>query len=117
MHKPLSVQRILERKLRWVTLGGQYNWTDKKYPLRIPTSVPRDIAHLLRRIFPETDAQAAIVNFYSAGDTLSVHRDVSEECDTGLISISFGCDGLFMIGHDNSDSYEIIDCAPAMPST
>lgn len=63
---------------------------------------------LLRQIFPDTDAQAAIVNVYSPADTLSVHRDVSEECDTGLISISFGCDGLFMVGHDNSDSAEII---------
>jgi DNA alkylation damage repair protein AlkB len=108
VHKPISVQRFLNRKLRWMTLGGQYNWTDKNYPLEAPPPFPKDIATLLRQIFPETDAQAAIVNFYSAGDTLSVHRDVSEECDTGLISISFGCDGLFMIGHDDSSSSEVI---------
>ncbi|KAK2761811.1 hypothetical protein FQN54_001641 [Arachnomyces sp. PD_36] len=108
VHKPISLQRVLDRKLRWVTLGGQYNWTDKKYPSETPPPFPRDIATLLGRLFPDTDAQAAIVNLYSPGDTLSVHRDVSEECDIGLISVSFGCDGLFMIGHDNSDSSEVI---------
>lgn len=108
MHKPISIQRFLDRKLRWMTLGGQYNWTEKKYPSEIPPPFPKDIATLLRQLFPDTDAQAAIVNVYSPGDTLSVHRDVSEECETGLISISFGCDGLFMIGHDNSDSAEVI---------
>jgi DNA alkylation damage repair protein AlkB len=108
IHKPLSIQRVLERKLRWMTLGGQYNWTDKKYPSGPPPSFPEDIATLLRKMFPDTDAQAAIVNVYSPGDTLSVHRDVSEECDTGLISISFGCDGLFIVGHDSSDGCEIV---------
>lgn len=108
VHKPISVQHFLDRKLRWMTLGGQYNWTDKKYPEEPPPPFPNDIATLLRRMFPSTDAQAAIVNIYSPGNTLNVHRDVSEECDTGLISISFGCDGLFMIGNDNSDSSEVI---------
>ena len=49
-------------------------------------------------LFPETIAEAAIVNLYSPGDTLSLHRDVSEECDHGLISISIGCDCLFILG-------------------
>ncbi|KAJ2966973.1 hypothetical protein NQ176_g9893 [Zarea fungicola] len=48
-------------------------------------------------MFPETEAQAAIVNFYSPGDTMMMHRDVSEFTDKGLVSLSFGCDGLFMI--------------------
>ncbi|TQB75716.1 hypothetical protein MPDQ_002016 [Monascus purpureus] len=108
VHKPITVQSLLDKKLRWMTLGGQYNWTSKEYPLGPPPPFPQDIANLLRVAFPETDAQAAIVNVYAAGDTLSMHRDVSEECDAGLISISFGCDGLFMISHDNGDGCEII---------
>ena len=47
--------------------------------------------------------QAAIVNLYSPGDTLSMHRDVSEECDKGLVSLSMGCDGIFVIGLDKGD--------------
>lgn len=108
VHKPLTVKNILDKKLRWVTLGGQYNWTIKEYPPDSPPPFPEDIAKLLLASFPETDSQAAILNLYSAGDTLSVHRDVSEECDKGLISVSFGCDGLFLISHDNGDGCEII---------
>lgn len=103
IHKPLTVNQMLQRKLRWMTLGGQYDWTMKQYPKEEPPSFPSDIGHLLKCLFPDVDAQAAIVNLYSPGDTLSLHRDVSEECNRGLISISIGCDGLFLIGnHDGS---------------
>ncbi|KAI9046097.1 oxidoreductase, 2OG-Fe(II) oxygenase family [Aspergillus affinis] len=108
VHKPLAVKDILNKKLRWITLGGQYNWTTKEYPEEHPPVFPEDIANLLRASFPKTDAQAAILNFYTPGDTLSPHRDVSEECDVGLISISFGCDGLFLISHDDGTGCDII---------
>ena len=108
VHKPLSIQNVLEKKLRWVTLGGQYDWTAKVYPSDPPPPFPQDVAKLLRAAFPQTDAQAAILNLYSPGDTLSAHRDVSEECDVGLISVSFGCDGLFLISHDDGNGAEVI---------
>ncbi|RAL16319.1 oxidoreductase, 2OG-Fe(II) oxygenase family [Aspergillus homomorphus CBS 101889] len=108
VHKPLTVQSVLTKRLRWVTLGGQYDWTAKVYPAERPPEFPPDIAKLLHTMFPETEAQAAILNVYSPGDTLSAHRDVSEECDAGLISISFGCDGLFLISHDDGAGCEII---------
>jgi len=38
------------------------------------------------------------VNLYSPGDTLSVHRDVAETSSTGLISVSLGCDAIFVLG-------------------
>ena len=44
-----------------------------------------------------------LVNFYSPGDTLSLHRDVSEEVDRGLVSISIGCDAIFIIGLSDDD--------------
>lgn len=53
---------------------------------------------LLEDVFTDTKAEAAIVNLYSPGDTLSVHRDVAESSGTGLISISLGCDAIFVIG-------------------
>ncbi|KAJ5596174.1 hypothetical protein N7450_002632 [Penicillium hetheringtonii] len=108
IHKPLAIQTILEKKLRWVTLGGQYDWTAKVYPEETPPPFPQDIADLLRAAFPQTQAQAAILNLYSAGDTLSAHRDVSEECDVGLISVSFGCDGLFLVSHDDGNGCEVM---------
>ncbi|KAG8670023.1 hypothetical protein FPOAC2_09365 [Fusarium poae] len=97
VHNPLSIKQVMQRKLHWVTLGGQYDWTNRIYPQELPPQFPTDISHLLKDLFPETDAQAAILNFYTPGDTMMMHRDVSEETDKGLISLSFGCDGLFMI--------------------
>ncbi|KAI1097546.1 hypothetical protein F4804DRAFT_327338 [Jackrogersella minutella] len=97
VHKQLSIKQVLERKLSWVTLGGQYDWTNRIYPNQPPPGFPHDIATLLQTLFPDTLAQAAIVNFYSPGDTMMMHRDVSEESDKGLVSLSIGCDALFMI--------------------
>jgi DNA alkylation damage repair protein AlkB len=101
VHKPISTAQFLGKKLRWMTLGGQYDWTAKRYPSESPPPFPADLKQLLKRLFPEMDAQAAIVNFYSPGDTLSVHRDVSEDCDQGLVSISIGCDALFVVGNQD----------------
>jgi alkylated DNA repair protein alkB family protein 1 len=109
IHKTLSISKALKKSLRWVTLGGQYDWTNKVYPDEEPPKFPSDIAELLEGMFPEMKAQAAIVNLYSPGDTLSLHRDVSEESDRGLASISLGCDCLFVVGlsDDPSDSVVI----------
>ncbi|KAL2755568.1 hypothetical protein ACRALDRAFT_1082247 [Sodiomyces alcalophilus JCM 7366] len=97
VHKPLSVKQVLDRRLHWVTLGGQYDWTNRVYPGEEPPAFPPDLARFLESLFPETRAEAAIVNFYNPGDTMMMHRDVSEESSKGLISLSLGCDGLFMI--------------------
>ncbi|KAK2592015.1 hypothetical protein QQS21_010286 [Conoideocrella luteorostrata] len=97
VHKPLTARQVLNRRLHWVTLGGQYDWTNREYPDHEPPVFPTDLSRFLETLFPETLAQAAIVNFYSPGDTMMMHRDVSEETDKGLVSLSFGCDCLFMI--------------------
>ncbi|KAF2194035.1 hypothetical protein K469DRAFT_744769 [Zopfia rhizophila CBS 207.26] len=98
VHRPLSVNPLLSRKMRWMTLGGQYDWTRKRYPDSVPPAFPTDIKQMLEGIFADTKAEAAIVNLYSPGDTLSLHRDVAEECGKGLISVSLGCDAVFVIG-------------------
>ncbi|MCJ1474173.1 hypothetical protein MMC13_002831 [Lambiella insularis] len=97
-HRSFTITQFLGKKLRWMTLGGQYDWTRKVYPVEPPPAFPEDIGSLVRQMFPEMEPEAAIVNIYSPGDTLSLHRDVSEESDHGLVSISFGCDGLFVVG-------------------
>ncbi|GAB0132259.1 hypothetical protein EsDP_00000700 [Epichloe bromicola] len=98
VHRPLTPRQVLTRRLHWVTLGGQYDWTNRVYPdLPETPRFPVDLSQFLERLFPETLAQAAIVNLYSPGDTMMMHRDVSEETDKGLVSLSFGCDCLFMI--------------------
>jgi alkylated DNA repair protein alkB family protein 1 len=65
---------------------------------------------MLESLFPGTKAEAAIVNLYSPGDTLSVHRDVAETSSTGLISVSLGCDAIFVIGtSDIQDNGQVHD--------
>lgn len=108
LHKPITIHTLLSKKLRWMTLGGQYDWTSKIYPALEHPQFPPDLTDLVAAIFPDVHAQAAIVNSYSTGDILSVHRDVSESCDVALVSISFGCDALFLIGHDDEQDGEII---------
>lgn len=101
VHKPLTTEQALGRKLRWITLGGQYDWTKKIYPEGAPPKFPRDIRNLVFGLFDgKMEPQAAIVNIYTPGDTLSLHRDVSEEVKRGLVSISLGCDCIFLIGLD-----------------
>lgn len=98
VHKPLSIPQLLNKKLRWTTLGGQYDWTAKRYPATPPPAFPPDTKKLLESLFTSTKAEAAIVNLYSPGDTLSVHRDVAESSGTGLVSVSLGCDAIFVLG-------------------
>lgn len=98
VHRPLNIAQLLNKKMRWTTLGGQYDWTAKRYPDTTPPAFPSDVKAMLEDIFINTKADAAIVNLYSPGDTLSVHRDVAESSGTGLISISLGCDAIFVIG-------------------
>ncbi|KAK3628666.1 hypothetical protein LTR56_018481 [Elasticomyces elasticus] len=86
---------MLDKKLRWMTLGGQYDWTNKVYPEGPPPPFPKDIKNLVEGLFP-MKAEAAIVNLYSPGDTLSAHRDVSEACAQPLVSISLGCEAIFI---------------------
>lgn len=44
------------------------------------------------------------MNFYTPGDTMMMHRDVSEFSDKGLVSLSLGCDGLFMIAPNDANT-------------
>lgn len=98
IHKSFGLSDFLEKKLRWLTLGGQYDWTEKIYPKKCPPDFPSDVANLIQQGFPDMIPQAAIVNVYSPGDTLALHRDVSEASDNGLVSISIGCDAIFIAG-------------------
>lgn len=102
---PITVNQFLRKKLRWITLGGQYDWNEKVYHTQDPPAFPQDIANLMHSFFPDTKAEVAIVNIYTPGDTLSVHRDVSEESTKGLISISLGCDCIFVIGLEPANGH------------
>ncbi|KAK9493743.1 hypothetical protein V1508DRAFT_352655 [Lipomyces doorenjongii] len=104
---PTTLGSLQDRKLRWVTLGGQYNWTTKKYPTFEPHTrefpdFPVSLTTLLKgasaifrdRINPE----ASIINFYSDGDILSPHQDIAELSSADLVSVSLGCEAVFFCG-------------------
>ncbi|KAI4162301.1 MAG: hypothetical protein LQ342_004015 [Letrouitia transgressa] len=78
--------------------GSQYDWTRKLYPADNTPQFPGSLAKLTTSFFPNLQPEAAIVNVYTPGDTLGIHRDVSEESDNGLVSVSLGCDGVFLAG-------------------
>jgi alkylated DNA repair protein alkB homolog 1 len=118
-HAALDTKRMLDKKLRWMTLGGQYDWTNKMYPAGPPPPFPDDIKKLVDGLFP-MKAEAAIVNLYSPGDTLSAHRDVSEACAQPLVSISLGCEAVFIVGVEDQVSAPAVPAAPggsSAPST
>lgn len=99
---------LVRDKLRWVTLGGQYNWTTKRYPsFKIGSpGCPAFPDSLTKTICSEfgIEAQAAIVNYYKEGDILSPHQDVAELCQQDLLSISLGCDCIFYICRERYNS-------------
>ncbi|KAG9242641.1 hypothetical protein BJ878DRAFT_583715 [Calycina marina] len=100
-HKPLNMAQFLQKKLRWLTIGDQYNWQTRSYPMVSPTLFPKDISALVTSLFENSfTPESGVVLLYSAKDYMPVHRDVSEECERGLASFSLGCDGLFIIAHD-----------------
>ncbi|KAK0278622.1 hypothetical protein LTR35_004321 [Friedmanniomyces endolithicus] len=113
-HTALNVPKMLDKKLRWMTLGGQYDWTAKAYPTSPPPPFPEDVKNLVEGLFP-MKAEAAIVNLYSPGDKLSVHRDVSEACAQPLVSISLGCEAIFLVALEDgpADSTSTADAGPA----
>jgi len=97
-------------KLRWTTLGYHHNWDTKVYDERDKTDFPSELNQLSKEIakilgWQHYNAQAAIVNYYHVGSTLSPHTDKSEKDLTfPLISISFGLSAIFLIGGESKET-------------
>jgi len=94
-------------RLRWTTLGYQYNWETKKYYAGHYVEFPSDLANLCgfyvdaigldpdRQYNPQT----AIVNFYPEGSTLGIHCDNLEWDSTSpLVSVSLAHSAVFLLG-------------------
>lgn len=104
-------QLKLRNSLRWVTLGYHHNWDTKIYSEASFNAFPEDLHSLMASVFAPAlghhnfNPQAAIVNYYPQGSTLSGHTDHSEvNLEAPLFSISFGQAAVFLIGgRDKSD--------------
>lgn len=108
---PLSLDRMaLLRRVRWTTLGYQYDWTAKAYDFAArPAAFPPALAALAARLaqaagFAGFRAEAGIVNYYQLADTLTSHVDRSElNMAAPLLSLSLGCSCVFLVGGPGRD--------------
>ncbi|KAJ1951591.1 hypothetical protein FBU59_000066 [Linderina macrospora] len=114
-HQAQPAAALLPR-LRWYTLGRQYNWTTKLYDSGSTTfdpaldSLMRAIAIAISdatvdgRTINDFDGHryechAGIVNFYGEKDTMAGHVDKTEEnMDAPLISLSIGLECMYLVG-------------------
>ncbi|KAJ1834688.1 hypothetical protein LPJ63_001738 [Coemansia sp. RSA 2711] len=116
--QPAMPADLLER-LRWCTLGWQYNWTTKKYDLGA-SAFDSVLNELMRSIAvaignpasaggdacsdnsydgSQFSCQAGIINYYDERTTMAGHVDKTEETmDAPLISLSVGLTCVYLIG-------------------
>ncbi|KAM4012933.1 LOW QUALITY PROTEIN: nucleic acid dioxygenase ALKBH1 [Anomaloglossus baeobatrachus] len=105
-----SEKKTLLEKLRWVTLGYQYDWDTKKYYKEQRSAFPVDLAELSRCVslacgFPNFKAEAGILNYYHMDSSLGIHVDESELDHTSpLLSFSFGQSSIFLLGGLSRDA-------------
>jgi len=96
----------MSSKLRWLTIGEQYHWPTRSYPVETPTTFPSDLHQLVTGLFPHIKPESGVCLLYGARDYMPVHRDVSEQCQTGLASFSFGCDGVFVVAKGEEEALD-----------
>ncbi|ORX68210.1 hypothetical protein DL89DRAFT_268729 [Linderina pennispora] len=108
-------------RLRWYTLGRQYNWTTKLYDSG-STAFDPALDSLMRAIaIAISDASlgghaingfdgrqytchAGIVNFYGEKDSMAGHVDKTEEnMEAPLISLSLGLECVYLVGGRTRD--------------
>jgi alkylated DNA repair protein alkB homolog 1 len=97
-------KRLIKKSMRWTTLGYHYDWTNKIYDENFKNEFPQELQGFVKIIadsfgYENYKSEAAIVNFYPIGSTLSPHTDHSEFfLKSPLFSISFGQPAIFLIG-------------------
>lgn len=98
---------VLLRKLRWSTLGLQFDWSKRSYNVSLPhNKIPDALCCLARRLAApamplgeEFHPEAAIVNYFALGDMLGGHLDdMEKDWSKPIVSISLGCKAIFLLG-------------------
>ncbi|XP_011086792.1 alpha-ketoglutarate-dependent dioxygenase alkB isoform X2 [Sesamum indicum] len=83
----LVLASVLLRKLRWSTLGLQFDWSKRSYNVSLPhKKIPDALCQLAKRMAApampygeEFQPEAAIVNYFGLGDMLGGHLDDMEK--------------------------------------
>ena len=91
--------------LRWVSLGLHYDWTTRQYlpPELSHSSIPADFSCLCQELASmcclTLTPEAVIVNYYPLNGQMCGHLDDAEHnMDEPIVSLSLGCDCIFLIG-------------------
>ncbi|KAJ8646097.1 hypothetical protein MRB53_007845 [Persea americana] len=101
------VASTLLRKLRWSTLGLQFDWSKRNYDVSLPhNKIPDALCRLAKKLAApampvgeEFQPEAAIVNYFGSGDMLGGHLDDMEaDWSKPIVSISLGCKAIFLLG-------------------
>eukprot|EP00300_Choanocystis_sp_HF-7_P001797 c11437_g1_i1.p1 GENE.c11437_g1_i1~~c11437_g1_i1.p1 ORF type:complete len:225 (-),score=37.94 c11437_g1_i1:104-778(-) len=95
-------------KLRWATLGLQYNWTTRQYMQDASPPIPAMVEQLANKISSLVGVyvkpEAGLINYYRPYDTLCGHVDDAEQAlDMPIISASLGCSCIFLIGRETRE--------------
>ncbi|KAI3817447.1 hypothetical protein L1987_11238 [Smallanthus sonchifolius] len=98
---------VLLRKLRWSTLGLQFDWSKRSYNISLPhNKIPDALCELAKKmaapamaVGEEFQPEAAIVNYFGSGDMLGGHLDDMEaDWSKPIVSMSLGCKAIFLLG-------------------
>lgn len=98
---------VLLRKLRWSTLGLQFDWSKRNYNVSLPhNKIPDALSEQAKRMAApampngeEFKPEAAIVNYFGLGDTLGGHLDdMEKDWSRPIVSMSLGCKAIFLLG-------------------
>lgn len=98
---------VLLRKLRWSTLGLQFDWSKRSYNVSLAhNKIPHALCQLAKKMATpamqlgeEFRPEAAIVNYFGSGDMLGGHLDdMEEDWSKPIVSMSLGCKAIFLLG-------------------
>ncbi|XP_072961497.1 DNA N(6)-methyladenine demethylase ALKBH1A [Typha angustifolia] len=106
---------VLLRKLRWSTLGLQFDWSKRNYDVSLPHNKIPDALSLLAKKMAvpalssgEFHPEAAIVNYFGPSDMLGGHLDDMEvDWTKPIVSVSLGCKAIFLLGGKSRDDSPI----------
>lgn len=91
------------KKLRWSCLGYEYDWQNRCYLPDSRCAFPALLAELSVELTDRVGVRnhlpdGAIINYYRANSVMGPHRDdVEPALNKPLVSISLGCDAIFLI--------------------
>ncbi|KAI9322260.1 hypothetical protein BX666DRAFT_595466 [Dichotomocladium elegans] len=109
-------------RLRWITLGYQYDWTTKEYRPGEQYMIEDDLCQLTKAIVAAVEdvgiedwkntyksdrfkSEAGVINYYQLKDTLMGHVDQSERnMAAPLVSVSFGHSCIYLLGGETRET-------------